>query len=43
MPVELVRVRHAGHGFVPEGGQPDPSRAEMVQRTVGFFQAELLD
>lgn len=43
VPVELVRVRHAGHTLAPEGGQPDPSRPEVVQRIVSFFEAELLD
>jgi acetyl esterase/lipase len=37
----LVRVANAGHGFVPEGGQPSPSGAELTRIMADFFDAHL--
>jgi len=35
----LVLVRNAGHGFSPVGGEISPTRAEMMQIIVTFFDA----
>lgn len=37
----LVMVSNAGHGFVPESGQPSPSRAEISLAVENFFQDTL--
>jgi acetyl esterase/lipase len=39
--VTLVRVHHAGHGFVPAGGTPDPGQAQLIQTVARFFTAHL--
>ncbi len=42
VPVQFVRVQHAGHGFVPAGAGPiSPSRTEITQRVVEFFTEHL--
>ena len=41
VPAELVVVKNAGHGFKPEGGQPEPSREEIARMIVEFFKREL--
>lgn len=41
VPVTFVRVANAGHGFVPQGGAPDPSRAEITRMVADFFDAHL--
>jgi len=42
VPVELVIVENAGHGFKPEEGKTiSPSRQEIAQRVVEFFEEQL--
>ncbi len=41
VPAELVRVANAAHGFKPVGGEISPSREEIVQLTVKFFEEML--
>jgi len=41
VPVKLVMVRNAGHGWVSSGGPTDPSRAEITQLIVDFFDQHL--
>lgn len=41
VPAELVVVMNAGHGFKPEGGQPDPDREEISRLIVDFFKKNL--
>ena len=42
VPVELVRVQHARHGFIPTGATPiSPSRDEIAQLVVDFFTQHL--
>ena len=41
VPAELMRVANAGHGFKPVGGDPNPSRVEISQRIVNFFEETL--
>ncbi len=42
VPVRLVMVENAGHGFAPVGGQPSPSRRQITQMIVRFFQETLM-
>ncbi len=37
VPVELVVVKNAGHGFKPTGGRIDPSRSEISEMIASFF------
>ncbi len=37
----LVMVKNAGHGFVPAGGAINPSRSEITQMVVQFFDQHL--
>ncbi len=37
VPVELVVVKNAGHGFRPTGGRIDPSRLEISEMIASFF------
>ena len=37
----LLVVANAGHGLVPSGGTPSPSRAEVTRRIVEFFREQL--
>lgn len=37
VPAELLLVENAGHGLVPTGGTPNPSRQEVISRVVSFF------
>ncbi len=37
----LVAVENAGHGFVPRGGTPTPSVAQITQLLVAFFSGNL--
>lgn len=39
--VTFVRVQHAGHGFVPTGGMPDPGQAQLIQMVARFFADHL--
>jgi acetyl esterase/lipase len=41
VPAELVAVANAGHSFKPDGGQISPSRREIVQLVVAFFEETL--
>ncbi|MBM3123965.1 MAG: alpha/beta hydrolase [Chloroflexi bacterium] len=41
VPAELVPVINAGHSFKPDGGQISPSRKEIVQLVVAFFEETL--
>ena len=41
VPVTLVLVENAGHGFVSTNGAIDPSRAEITQLIVEFFDSLL--
>lgn len=41
VPATLVIVKNAGHGFKPEGGQISPSRKEITQLVVKFFEERL--
>lgn len=38
---ELVVVKNAGHGFAPDGGEPDPNRMELAKRIGEFFDKNL--
>ena len=40
-PAELVPVANAGHGFKPVGGEISPSRIEISQLIVNFFEQTL--
>lgn len=43
VPVQFVRVQHAGHSFVPASAEPiSPSRAEITQLVVEFFTEQLM-
>jgi acetyl esterase/lipase len=37
----LIMVKHAGHSFIPVGGQPIPGRAELVKIVADFFDKNL--
>lgn len=37
VPVELIVVKNAGHGFSPTGGSPEPSREEISALIATFF------
>ena len=42
VPVTLLRVKNATHGFQPIAGQPiEPSRGELIRRAVEFFDRHL--
>jgi acetyl esterase/lipase len=42
VPVQFVRVQHAGHGFIPDGTAPvRPSRSEITRLVVEFFREHL--
>jgi acetyl esterase/lipase len=41
VPAELVRVTNAGHSFKPDGGDISPSRREIAQLIVKFFEDTL--
>ncbi len=41
VPAELVPVANAGHGFKPVGGEISPSREEISQMIVSFFEERL--
>jgi acetyl esterase/lipase len=41
VPAELVPVANAGHSFKPNGGQISPSRKEITQLVVTFFEETL--
>lgn len=41
VPSTLVVVRNAGHGFVPAGGPPAPSRGEIARMVADFFDTHL--
>lgn len=41
VPATLVIVKNAGHGFVPTGGTPSPSRAELARMMADFFDKHL--
>ncbi len=41
VPAELVPVVNAGHSFKPDGGQISPSRREITQLVVAFFEETL--
>lgn len=41
VPVTLVMVQNAGHGFAPTGGPINPSLQEIEQMTVSFFKKQL--
>lgn len=41
VPAELVRVVNAGHSFQPEGGPISPTREEITQLVVKFFEGQL--
>ncbi|MDF1862072.1 MAG: hypothetical protein P1U87_17780, partial [Verrucomicrobiales bacterium] len=36
-PVEILIVKNAGHNWRKVGADIDPSRREIIKRTVGFF------
>lgn len=38
---ELITVRHAGHGWKPAGGTPEPTADEIVERSLKFFEDTL--
>lgn len=38
---ELVLVRNARHGFEPFQGEPDPSKNEILDRSMDFFEKHL--
>ncbi|MBI5870351.1 MAG: alpha/beta hydrolase [Actinobacteria bacterium] len=42
VPATLVMVKNAGHAFVPQGGEIDPSRQEINAMIVDFFVRELM-
>lgn len=39
--VTFVRVEHAGHGFVPTGGIPNPGPAQLIEMVTHFFAEHL--
>ena len=39
--VKLVLVKHATHGFEPLGGEPDPSKQEILEDSIEFFEDQL--
>jgi dipeptidyl aminopeptidase/acylaminoacyl peptidase len=41
VPAELVPVVNANHSFKPDGGQISPSRREIAQLVVAFFEETL--
>ncbi len=41
VPAELIRVVNANHSFKPDGGQISPSRREIAQLVVTFFEETL--
>ncbi len=41
VPAQLIVVENAGHGLARRGGTPSPSRGEISQRIVEFFQEAL--
>jgi len=41
VPVELLRVRNAGHGLVPSGGLVTPSRIEIMKKMGDFLDSNL--
>jgi len=41
VPVELLVVKNAGHGFAPAAGKSSPGRAEITQRIGDFFDEYL--
>ncbi len=41
VPVTLVMVKNAGHGFSPVGGEPDPNREEIGRMIADFFDQRL--
>jgi acetyl esterase/lipase len=41
VPVELLRVKNAGHGLVPSGGLVTPSRIEIMKKTGDFLDSNL--
>ena len=42
VPVTMLRVKNATHGFQPIAGQPiEPSRGELIRRAVEFFDRHL--
>ncbi len=41
VPVELLVVRNAGHGFIPIGGPIEPSHSEVLEATYRFFLEKL--
>lgn len=40
VPVTLLLVEHAGHGLRSVGGEPAPSRIEVIQRIAEFFDRD---
>jgi acetyl esterase/lipase len=38
---QLIMVKHAGHSFLPSGGKPSPSPAEIIQIVADFFDKSL--
>lgn len=38
VPAELTRVKNASHGFKPDGGEISPSRQELSQMIIAFFE-----
>jgi dipeptidyl aminopeptidase/acylaminoacyl peptidase len=41
VPAQLVIVHNAGHSWEPVGGTIDPSRTEITQLIVDFFDQHL--
>jgi len=41
VPVTLVVVKNAGHGFTPVGGQISPTRSDLTQLILDFFEKHL--
>lgn len=42
VPVTLIRVKNATHGFAPAGSEPiEPSREELTRRAIEFFDRHL--
>jgi acetyl esterase/lipase len=41
VPAELVPVKNAGHSFKPDGGEISPTRRELGQMIVNFFEKAL--
>ncbi len=40
-PATLLVVKNAGHGFAPTGGELSPTRPELIQIIVDFFDENL--